>query len=259
MLTGTDIMVRTLDYESRRRMILTATINKYIQDAIPVASEEIARDFDLSSATIRNIFSELEEDGYLTHPYTSAGRIPTNKGYRYYVDFLISQKELLDVEKEQIDREYKNISKKIDRLQNNIEELLDKTSEIVSTITHYVAITSFLDLQDRFFYKGISLVLSQPEFQNYERIRFLIQLIEDKPRLLNVINRDFTDKVKVFIGEELSCPEIDDCALVISSYYLKDRPIGRVAVLGPKRMEYKHTIPTLEYISQVLSETLERF
>lgn len=252
-------MVRAVDYESRRNAILSTTINKYIKEAVPVSSEEIAGDFDLSSATIRNIFSELEENGYLTHPYTSAGRIPTSKGYRYYVDFLISQMELLDAEKEQIDREYKKYIKKINRLQNNIEELLDKTSEIVSTITHYAAITSFLDLQDRFFYKGISFVLSQPEFQNYERVRLLIKLIEDKQPLLNVINRDFAEKVKVFIGEELSCPAIEDCALVISSYRLKDKPVGRVAILGPRRMEYKHTIPTLEYISQALSEVLEGF
>lgn len=249
-------MVRTVDYETRKRAVLAAAINRYIKEAIPVSSEEIAGDFDLSSATIRNIFSDLENNGYLTHPYTSAGRIPTNKGYRYYVDFLISQMGILDAEKEQINQEYKRHVRKINRLEN-IAEILDKTSEVISTFTHYAAITSFIELEDRFFYKGISLILNQPEFQDYERIRLLIRLLEDKQQLLNVINRDFTEKVKVFIGEELSCPEIEDCALVISSYRLKDRPVGRVAVLGPRRMEYKHTIPTLEYISQVLTEALE--
>ena len=83
-------MVRNVDHESRKRAILAATINRYIQDALPVASEDIAKEFALSSATIRNIFAEMEEEGYITHPYTSGGRIPTDKGYRYYVDFLIS-------------------------------------------------------------------------------------------------------------------------------------------------------------------------
>ncbi|MDP3731564.1 MAG: hypothetical protein Q8R31_00845 [Candidatus Omnitrophota bacterium] len=242
-------MVRTVDYESRRRAILTATINKYIQDAMPVSSEDIAGYFDLSPATIRNIFAELEDANYLTHPYTSGGRIPTKKGYRYYVDFLLSQTELADEEKEQIISEYK-------RKLNRVEEALDKTTEIISTITHYAGITSFPQLQDKFFYNGISLILNQPEFQDYQKIRLLIKVIEDKQYLLNIINRDFTDKVKVYIGEELGCPEMEGCSLVVSCYRLKDRSLGRVAVLGPMRMEYVHTIPALEYISEALTEVM---
>ncbi len=245
-------MVKTVDYESRRRAILAATINKYIQDPIPVASEDIARDFDLSSATVRNILAELEESNYLTHPYTSGGRVPTSKGYRYYVDFLLLQMELLEEEKESIAREYK---RKINRL----EDVLDKTLEILSTITHYTAITYFPEWQDRFFYRGISLVLNQPEFQDYQKIRLLIKVIEDKQYLLNIINRDFTDKVKVYIGEELGCPEIEGCSLVVSCYRLKDKSLGRVAVLGPMRMEYVHTIPALEYISEALTEVMNNF
>jgi len=242
-------MVRTVDYESRRRAILAATINRYIRDAVPVASEDIAQYFSLSPATIRNIFAELEEANYLMHPYTSGGRIPTNKGYRYYVDFLLLQTELLEEEKEQIAREYK-------RRTNRVEEVLDKTTEIISAITHYAGITSFPQWQDKFFYKGISLVLNQPEFQDYQKIRLLIKIIEDKQYLLNIINRDFTDRVKVYIGEELGCAEMEGCSLVVSSYRLKDKSLGRLAVLGPMRMEYKHTIPVLGYISDVLTEVM---
>jgi heat-inducible transcriptional repressor len=242
-------MVRTVDYESRRRAILAATINKYIQEALPVSSEDIAKVFGLSPATIRNIFAELERDHYLTHPYTSGGRIPTNKGYRYYVDFLISEMQLLEEEKEQITKEYR---RKINRL----EDILDRTSEIISTVTHYTGFAFFPAWQDRLFYKGISSILNQPEFQDYRRIRYLIRVIEDKQSLLNIINREFSDKVKVYIGEELGCPEMESCSLVVSGYRLKDESLGRLAVLGPMRMEYRHTIPALEYISEVLTETI---
>lgn len=242
-------MVRNVDYESRRRAILSATINKYIQGALPVASEDIARDFDLSSATIRNIFAELEENGYLTHPYTSGGRIPTDRGYRYYVDFLISQMALLDEEKERIVKGYRREVKQL-------EDALDETSEIISTITHYAGIVSLLGWQDRFFYRGIGYILEQPEFQDFKKLRLLIKLIEDKEHLLDIINRDFDEKVKVYIGHELDCPEMDNCSMVVSSYRLKNRPLGRLAVLGPMRMEYKQIIPTLEYISEVLTEVL---
>lgn len=230
---------------------MAATINKYIRDALPVSSEDIARGFDLSPATIRNIFAELEEAGFLMHPYTSAGRIPTNKGYRYYVDFLISQMELLEDEKERIVKEY---SRKI----NELEDVLDKTSELISLVTHNAGIASLLEWQDRFFYKGISLILEQPEFRDLEKIRILIKMLEDKERLLSIINRNFADKVKVYIAEESGCPEMESCSLVVSSYGVKDKPLGRLAVLGPVRMEYKHIIPVLDYISDVLTDTLSR-
>jgi transcriptional regulator of heat shock response len=203
----------------------------------------------LSSATIRNIFAELEEGGLLTHSHTSGGRIPTDKGYRYYVDFIISQMELLDNEKQHIIREYKKELKQMD-------EALEETSEIISAITHYTGIVSFLEWQDRFFYKGISRILEQPEFKNHEKIRILISIIEERQRLLDILNRDFSEKVKVYIGHELGCPEMEDCSLVVSSYRCKDRPLGKLAVLGPMRMEYKRIIPALEYISCVLTEVL---
>lgn len=243
-------MVRKVDYESRRRQVLSRTINKYIEEAIPVSSEDIAPDFDLSSATIRNIFAELEEGGLLTHPYTSGGRIPTDKGYRYYVDFLISQMDLLEDEKSRIVKEYK---KEIRRL----DDVLEETSEIISAITHYAGIVSFLKWQDKFLYKGISRILEQPEFQNFEKMRLLLRMIEDKQGLLDIINRDFTGKVKVYIGSELNCAGIQNCSLIVSSYSLKTKPSGRLAVLGPVRMEYKYAIPRLEYISEVLTDILD--
>jgi len=243
-------MVRTVDYESRRRQVLSRTISKYIKDALPVSSGDIAPDFDLSSATIRSIFAQLEEEGFLTHPYTSGGRMPTNKGYRYYVDFLISQMDLLEDEKARIIKEYK---KEIRRL----DDVLENTSEVISVITHYAGIVSFLEWQHKFFYKGISHILEQPEFQSFEKIRLLLRMIEDKQGLLDIINRDFSGKIKVYIGSELGCPGMENCSLIVSSYNLKDKPSGRIAVLGPARMEYNHTIPRLEYISEVLSGILD--
>lgn len=242
-------MVRNVDYETRRRSVLTETINRYILDAMPVSSEDIAHDFDLSSATIRHVFSELEETGYLTHPYTSGGRIPTDKGYRYYVDLLISKLQLLDEEKERIEKEYRREMKRL-------EEALEEATEILSRITHYAGIVSFLHWHDKFFYKGLSHMLEQPEFRDSQKVRLLIKMIEDKHKVLDIVNRDFTDKVKVYIGKELGYPEIQNCSLVVSSYSVNKRPSGRLAVLGPMRMEYKNIIPTVEYISELLSDVL---
>ncbi|MFA4842894.1 MAG: hypothetical protein WC658_03565 [Candidatus Omnitrophota bacterium] len=243
-------MVRTIDYDSRRKQVLAATINRYIKIAEPISSEEIARSFDLSPATIRNIFAELEQDGYLTHPYTSGGRIPTNKGYRYYVDFLALEMQILEEEKERIIREYRS---RIRRL----EDALERTSEVISQITHYTGMVSSLEWEDKLFYGGMSRVLEQPEFQDLGRTLGLIRMIEDKARILDIVNREFDERVKVYIGEEMRCPEMSGCSLVVSTYSRKRRLCGRIAVLGPVRMEYSHIIPSIEYISEVLSEVLE--
>jgi len=242
-------MVRIVDHTQRRNRILAASINAYINSASPVSSEKLAQDFDLSSATVRNIFAELEDTGLLTHPYTSAGRVPTDKGYRYYVDFLMSQIELMDNEKRTVIAEYKN---KIERL----EDVLEKTSEIISTITHYAGIVSLLEWEDRFFYRGLGHILKQPEFHDSERIRLLIKVIEEKRNLLDIINRDFKETTKIYIGSEMCCPEIDNCSLVISTYRRGKKQNGRLAVLGPRRMNYEHIIPALEFISDVLSDVL---
>lgn len=242
--------MRTVDYNTRRKSVLHSAINRYIKSALPVASDDIAEEFELSSATIRNIFSELDASGYLKHPYTSGGRVPTNSGYRYYVDFLIQQMDLLDEEKQRI---LKDCKRKMRRL----DDALENTSEVISEITHYAGIVSFLEWQDKMFYKGISRVLDQPEFRDVDKIRLLVKLMEDKERLLDIINRDFSGKVKVYIGSELGFPEMENCSLVVASYRMKNQPSGRLAVLGPVRMEYNHIIPTLEYVSEVLGQVLE--
>ncbi len=244
--------MRTVDYNSRRKSVLNSAINRYIKDAVPVASDDIAEEFDLSPATIRNIFSELDESGYLKHPYTSGGRVPTDKGYRYYVDFLIQQMELVDDEKQRI---LKDCKRKMRRL----DDALENTSEVISEITQYAGIVSFLEWQDKIFYKGISRILDQPEFRDADKIRLLVRLIEDKKRLLDIINRDFSGAVKVYIGSELGFPEMENCSLIVSSFKLKNQPSGRLAVLGPMRMEYNHIIPAMEYISEVLNRILEDF
>jgi len=243
-------MAKNVEREARKRAVLSTTINRYILEATPIASEELAEHFSLSSATIRNIFSELEDEGYLTHLYTSGGRIPTEKGYRYYVDSMLLQMQLMDEEKGKITKEYKKKIKKI-------EDVLEETSRVIEYTTHYTGIVSFLEWQDRMFYKGLSRILEQPEFKDSEKMRLLVRIIEDKRHLLGLINRDSSDEVKVYIGRELESPDMADCSLVVSGYRRKNKPQGKLAVLGPLRMEYNHIIPALGYISEVLSEALE--
>ncbi|MBL7081552.1 MAG: HTH domain-containing protein [Candidatus Omnitrophica bacterium] len=245
-------MVRIVDKTSRRNSILSATVHTYLNNAQPISSEILADDFGLSSATVRNVFAELEETGYLTHPHTSAGRVPTDKGYRYYVDFLMSEIQLLEEEKRTIIDEYKN------KL-GTLEDALEKTSQIIAQISHCTGIVSLLEWKDKLFYKGLSYVLEQPEFQNAQKIKMLVELLEEKKELLAILNRSFNEPVKIYIGSEIECPLIQDtCSLIVSNYNKKNRQKGKLVILGPRRMNYDSLIPALEFISEMLNKTLDQ-
>lgn len=231
--------------------MLAATVSAYINSGVPVSSRDLAQSFGLSSATIRSILGELEDEGYLYHPHTSAGRIPTDKGYRYYVDFLMSQMELSGDQRHNILEEYKKACL-------SVEDILEKTSEILARLTHYTAIVSFSEWQNKLIYTGLSNILKQREFHDVNKIDQLIELLEEKQQLMGILNQQFKGPWKIFIGEEMSCPVIQDsCSLIISSYHSAKKGDGKIAVLGPRRMSYDQTISAVESVSSILNTILE--
>lgn len=243
-------MVRVTNHDARKREVLAAVIENYIRTAAAVSSEDVSRHLDCSSATIRNIMGELEDNGYLSHVYTSSGRVPTDKGYRYYVDMILSQMELLVAEKERITKEY-------NRQKNKLEDILEKTSEVLSNFTHCAGIVSFPNTNNKIYYNGASFIVEHPEFRNIEKIRNVLRMLEEKKKLLDIINRDLEKKINIYIGQELACQEISSCSLVVSTYDFGKKPYGRIAVLGPRNMDYGHIIPTMEYVSDLVSKALE--
>ncbi|MFH1379532.1 MAG: heat-inducible transcriptional repressor HrcA [bacterium] len=124
--------LKTEDLEDRKKKVLQSVIHQYIKTARPVGSKALTAKglLDLSSATIRNILSDLEDEGYITHPHTSAGRIPTDKGYRYYVESLAEIQRLAIDEEQRIKHE---CSVRIKEMQ----DIMGKTSRILSAISHH--------------------------------------------------------------------------------------------------------------------------
>src|SRR5690625_610883 len=121
--------------DSRKMRILRAITDDYIATAEPVGSRTIARKYDLkvSPATIRNDMSDLEELGYLDQPHTSAGRVPSDKGYRYYVDELMSPSELSEYEREGLRGHM--IAK-----QRAMEALIHRAARALSDLSRYTAV-----------------------------------------------------------------------------------------------------------------------
>lgn len=117
--------------EDRKRKILKWAVDHYVKTSRPIASSAIAQapDMDLSSATIRNVLKELEDEGYLAQLHASSGRVPTDRGYRFYVDYLHYVQRLASEEKEQIERRCRSRVEELDRL-------LAQTSRMLSHVSH---------------------------------------------------------------------------------------------------------------------------
>jgi len=116
--------------EERKKRLLQWVIHRYIKSSVPIASQMIATEagLDLSSASIRNLLQELEEEGYLNQPHTSAGRVPTDKGYRFFVDYLIDIQRLAAEEKQHIERQYRLRAEEMDHLLIETSKLLSHVS-----------------------------------------------------------------------------------------------------------------------------------
>ncbi len=245
--------MRTVNNQSRKKQILLETIDEYISSATPVSSEALKERYGLrlSSATIRHVLAELEFDGYLTHPHTSAGRIPTDKGYRYYLEFLM--------QKQNLDESHKGeVSSSLYEDLENFEAILEKTSDLLAELTHYAGIVSSFTQADRFYFRGLHFLMEQPEFNDIERVRSFLTILEERQRLLELINNSPQDYVNIYVGTESNCDEMEDYSLVVSTYSKEGSVCGRLGVLGPKRMNYSKVISVLDYLSQRLTQVLSK-
>lgn len=242
------MVAKRSEIQQRKDRILAIVVNQYIRTVSPVGSQFITDEFklDVSPATVRNILAELEEEGFLTHPHTSAGRVPTNHGYRYYVDHLMNEIQLLENEKKQIELECR-------RYRHQLEALIERTSEVISDLTHYTTIVSIDGWGNKYILKGTNHVVSYPDQTDVMKIQAILRILDDKKRLLELVNRELDKKIEIYIGHEMALKEMESCSLAVSQF-TADGITGRIAVLGPTRMHYDKVISALDYVSRFLSK-----
>lgn len=198
----------TMDLTERQLNILKAIVKDYVETAEAVGSRTISKkyDFGISAATIRNEMSDLEDMGYLVQPHTSAGRIPTKKGYMLYVDSLMGNRELEENEKEML-------RKCVENNFNRVDDLLDELSKILSSITNYTTVAVYDRNRGLRTIKHIQLVSLSPE-------KILLILVADNGEIksrefdtfvelpqakLNVISNSLSNKLS---GKKFS--ELDE-------------------------------------------------
>jgi len=236
----------------RKKKILNAIIKDYQRTAEPVGSRTITKTHlhDLSPATIRNEMADLEEEGYIEQPHTSAGRIPTDIGYRFYVD------RLMRITRPTV-RETQVVKSYLHKSSPALDEILHQTAKILSHTLDYTAIVVNLGSHRRLFSSGASNLLRQPEFKDVRHMQQLLELIEEEEELAEVVeeytkNQDLTIK----IGSENATKRMKECSMVVSSFKVEDEIIGAIGLIGPTRMYYSKASTLIDYVAHELSDVL---
>jgi len=238
----------TINKEARRNKVLDAIVRYHIKSASPVGSKHIARNLKLSSATIRSVMFELEKEGLLKQPYTSAGRVPTDLGYRKYVDNIISFEESLE------DDIYMHVKQYVNR-KKFFEEIIEYTSHAIAELTNYTGIA--LSPSNKLYFDGTYHMLEQPEFRELAMARDFLRIIEEKNELINLMHEDLEAKgMSIRIGRENIFEELRECTIITSAYRYKDHISGNIGVIGPMRMKYEEIVPIVEHLAEMTTKAL---
>ncbi len=241
----------------RQREILTLTVNAHIETKVPVGSRVLAErcHLSLSPASVRHEMGVLEELGYLTHPHTSAGRVPTDKGYRFYASQALQEASIPE------DLLY-FISHEMERKFRSPESFAEQASHILPPIVEETVLVMAPRLEEetpRVFVEGSRYMVSQPEFQDLRKLQQLMAFLEEKTNLLGFLAHPPEETVHVAIGEKELSKEIWDCALVTSPYFRHGKSMGVIGVLGPRRMPYGRIVGLVRFVAERMSRTLERW
>ncbi|MBN1354058.1 MAG: hypothetical protein JW994_05285 [Candidatus Omnitrophica bacterium] len=240
----------TINKEQRKNKILEAIITIHIDTALPVGSKQVSKLLDLSSATIRNFMYELEREGYIKQPYTSAGRIPTDHGYRRYVDSILS---FHNISREDIVRKAAQyIAKK-----KFFEEVIEAISCAISRLTNYTGLA--LSPNNRLYFDGTYHMLEQPEFKHMGAACDFLRAMEEREEILHIMSSNLSVKraTIIRIGRENLFKELKECTIITSAYRFKNRVSGNIGLIGPMRMRYKEVVPIVEDIASLTSRLLE--
>ena len=236
----------TLD--KRRSEILNKIVKEYINQAEPIGSDYLSKKcrIGLSSATIRNEMMKLTEEGYLHQPHTSAGRIPTDKGYRFFVDFLI-EKEIKGLINEKIKQKTEKIKKEFKGYLTYLQEINKFLASFSSGFS-----VSYLVQEKLCLREGWEKTFRNPEFSDIEYTRNFLSMIECFEESIDGFDLD-DFSLKVYIGKESPIRKFHDFGMIVSKCTLRDKE-AFIAILGPKRMAYNKNINLINSIVKILKE-----
>jgi heat-inducible transcriptional repressor len=335
-----------IELTDRQKTLLMLVVRDYIETAQPVGSQRLVTYYrlEMSSATIRNEMAALTEMGYLRQPHTSAGRVPSEDGYRYFVSHMMHQAELPEAIQHTISHQFHQSRPEVEEWMTLAASVLAHQSQAVSLVTaphaeksrfkHVELISTqgrqvlmvvvmiggevsqqILTLaepvgQERLsaaairinqsfeghtideistlptrtdaleadivtlitqdmrrsaervsgdlYYDGLTNVLAEPEFNASDEARRALRLFDERSTLQDLLSRTVLNSgvggVQVLIGGEGTWEELRQCSMVLARYGVPGQVTGMLGVLGPMRMSYSKTIPTVRYVAALLSD-----
>lgn len=228
--------------KERQKSVLGAAVQEHIRTARPVASRDLVRHFRLgvSPATVRNEMLELDVMGYLEQPHTSAGRVPTDKGYRFFIDYLMADGVL--------DTKERLMIKKLFELAGE-DEFVKELSRLASQVAGaFAAVGTFGE--EIFYEAGFSAMLEEPEFQVAENVKIFGRLVDGLEEEVREFLTDFEGEERILVGGENPLRGARSCAMMVSRWSHPAGFDGFLAVLSPKRTNYQRHKALLKTIHE---------
>lgn len=229
----------------RQKQILSAIIEQYAEVAVPVGSSLLAKVFNVSSATIRAEMAELERLGYIRQPHTSAGRIPTDRGYRLYVNSLTSG-EATAPEK----RAERALTARVQHgglPERTIRNAVDTLVEL----THNLGLAT---IGNQLYISGLSNLFGQPEFVSGSQVQQVARLLDNlEPWLREAAPNE---PLSVYIGSENPIGRAAGVSLIISRFRSPFSDHSYIGTLGPTRQSYRDVMALVAHTGKTLEEVL---
>ena len=226
----------------RKYQILRRVIEEFIKSAHPVSSGQFAKnsEFDVSSATIRNEMADLEKEGLVIQPHTSAGRVPTTKGYQFFVEKLM---DISEEEQKDLYNEFLNAQKK--HFLHKVREKVYDGVAILSQLTENVAFATIPENHQTIFL-GLANFLKQPEFSHDAAgVSGVVEVLESG-FFDSIKQLEIGKNIDIHIGENNIFPQFESCSLLCTSYQSSGFS-GVLGILGPVRMNYARNKALIEY------------
>jgi len=231
---------------SRQREILLSIVEQYAEVASPVGSSLLAKLFNVSSATVRAEMAELERQGYIAQPHTSAGRVPTDKGYRFYVNNL-NESQPASIEERRGERA---IATRI--LAGGLpERTIRNAVDTLVELTHNLGMAT---IGDQLYMSGLSNLFGQPEFMHPGQVQEVARLLDNlEPWLKEAAPNE---PLSVYIGRENPIGRGAGCSLIISRFRSPYSDRSYIGVLGPTRQSYRDVMSLVSSAGRSLEEAL---
>jgi heat-inducible transcriptional repressor len=225
----------------RQKEVLTSVIQEYSKEGKPVASLDLAQEYDFSDspATIRAEMNFLEKEGFLEKPHTSAGRVPTEKGYRFYVKELMKRKELGEGEK-------RKIKVRVNEIKGE-DDFHQELAEVLSNFSNSLVMVG-REEENHLYFSGLDELL---ETMDRKMFYSVAHFLEESERDMDDLVEYSNNEPSIFIGQDHPLLKGAKCGLIISRYQ-RGEDNGVVALLGPDRMDYERNLSLIQYINKIL-------